>query len=856
MKAGNRGVTSPLLRVLLVTGSAFAIVFVALAYFDYRNVVGEEMRGSLAEARLVAKMIAAVSAPDGDDPSTGRPNATAESLSRVELALVGLGEVEHAGDVVVFARDGGKLRVLADLSRAGGSFDDVFPVDSRGRGQLLKALDGEFGMFEATDPAGGEHIVAFAPVASTGWGLYIRKSIGSIRATILQRNLVVFAVVVLVMVGMFALIRRQIAPLVAAVEHREKRFRDFAEAASEWFWETGPDLRFTAVFAGSGVRPKFEAKGYLGKRREEMTGEDVTTEKWRQHIDDMENRRPVKNFDYDLQEDDGKSIRVRINGIPVFDDRGGFAGYRGIGTDITEVTEAERRIWEATERGRIAFENVTVGCITIARDGTIETFNASAEQMFGYDRGEVLGNNVRMLMPSQIAAEHDGYLSHYLETGQAKVIGFGRETTGRRKNGEEFPIHLGVGEMRVGETVHFIGSITDLTLEKRLAEQLRRSQKMDAVGQLTGGIAHDFNNILGIVIGNIELVQRKTDPETGAYRQLGKALGAAERGARLTRRLLNFARQTPATSKAIDVNAAIRELHELLSRSLTASISLEHNLLGGLWRANADPADLDDALTNLILNARDAMPSGGRLSVETANVTITDAELDGMLQLTPGEYVRISVSDTGTGMPAAVLDRVFEPFFTTKDPEAGTGLGLPMVYAFARRSGGNVSAYSAEGLGSTFRLYLPRSRVQEASAPATLPENGSEASRGTERLLVVDDEKDLLRLAESVLGGLGYTVRTARNGREGLAVLRQDSAIDLLLTDIVMPGGMSGLDLADAALELRPDLKVLLASGYTGSLFDQATAERWAGWVLAKPYSNLALAQAVRRALDGKDIPC
>ncbi|MEQ8816907.1 MAG: PAS domain S-box protein [Thalassobaculum sp.] len=855
MKAGNQGVTSPLLRVLLVTGGAFAIAFAVLAFLDYRNVLDEEMRDSLVEAQVAARLIAEVTAPDGDG-SADLQGGGADVLRRVERAFESLDEIQHDRDIAVFARDGDRLQVLADHGRTGGEHDDILPVDTRGRGELLRALGGESVVFEAVDRTGIEQIFACAPVASAGWGLCVRKSIRSIRATILERNLVVVAMVLIVMLAMFALVRRQIKPLVAAVEHREKRFRDFAEAASEWFWETDADLRFTAVFAGSGVRPKFEAQGYVGKRREEMTGEDVTTEKWRRHLDDMANRRPVKNFDYDLREGDGKTIHVRVNGIPVFDAEGAFAGYRGIGTDITEETEAEKRLWEATERARIAFENVTVGCITITRDGTIESFNASAEQMFGYDRSEVVGKNVRMLMPASIAVEHDGFLSHYLETGHARVIGVGRETTGLRKSGEEFPIHLGVGELRVGDAIGFIGSITDLTQEKRLAEQLRRSQKMDAVGQLTGGIAHDFNNILGIVIGNIDLVLRKTDADSSAYRQLGRALGAAERGARLTRRLLNFARQTPTTSKAIDVNGTIRDLDELLSRSLTASISLELTLVDGLWRANADPGDLDDALTNLVLNARDAMPSGGRLSIETANVTITDAELDGMLRLAPGEYVRISVSDTGIGMPAAVLDRVFEPFFTTKDPEAGTGLGLPMVYAFARRSGGNVSAYSEEGLGSTFRLYLPRSRAGDANFDVAAPDSGLESPHGSERLLVVDDEKDLLRLAESVLGDLGYSVRTARSGRDGLAMLQQDATIDLLLTDIVMPGGMSGLELADAALDLRPDLKVLLASGYTGSLFDEATAERWAGWVLAKPYSNLALAQAVRRALDGKDVPC
>ena len=511
------------------------------------------------------------------------------------------------------------------------------------------------------------------------------------------------------------------------------------------------------------------------------------------------------------------------------------------GTFIIRADITERKHME--ERFQNAFEHVTVGNIMIDDSGIIELFNSTAQDIFGYSADEMIGQNIKKLMPQSYAHGHDGYIHNYLETGDAKIIGIGREVRGLRKNGEEFPMNLGVGGIVVGGRKLFVGCVTDLSELKGLEQQLLRAQKMEAIGHLTGGVAHDFNNLLGIILGNAQLLEEKVQDDDG--RDLLKPLlRATQRGAELTARLLAFSRQQPLHPQKIDINELCMEMTGLLKRSLGETIEI--NLKpGGQSPAHADPGQLENALLNLALNARDAMPGGGKLTIETADVTLSAADLQAHPVSRPGGYVVLKVSDTGTGIPRDVLDHVFEPFYTTKEVGAGSGLGLSMVYGFAEQSGGHVMIYSEEGRGTTVTLYLPQADAAAEDAPreaaaAPLPKGHGET------VLVVEDEADLRLLFVQQLENLGYKTLQAPDGPEALEILADSNGIDLLLSDVVLPGGISGPEIFERIKERRPDLSFLLMTGYAGA--DEGKLPDGVGR-LGKPFEISELAKMLRSAL-------
>jgi signal transduction histidine kinase/ActR/RegA family two-component response regulator len=382
----------------------------------------------------------------------------------------------------------------------------------------------------------------------------------------------------------------------------------------------------------------------------------------------------------------------------------------------------------------------------------------------------------------------------------------------------------------------------------KLNERLRQSQRLEAVGQLTGGIAHDFNNLLTVILGNAELLAERLQDQV-RLAELVKMIGiAARRGADLTQRLLAFARRQPLDPRSINVNRLIADLDGLLRRTLGEHIEIEFIRGAGLWQALVDPVQLESALLNLSINARDAMPEGGRLTIETANTHVDHNYAVRLVDLAPGQYVMVAVSDNGSGIAPEILSRVFEPFFTTKETGKGTGLGLAMVYGFAKQSGGHVSIYSEPGHGTAVKLYLPRVLdEQNTIAVDTIP---AMVQGGDETILLVEDDAMVRRYANDQLSSLGYRVVVAANGPSALEVLRQRDDIDLLFTDVVMPGGMSGRELADAAIQLRPNLKVLYTSGFPENSITHQGRLNPGIQLLAKPYLRADLAAQLRRALD------
>ncbi|MFY0610070.1 MAG: PAS domain S-box protein [Hyphomicrobiaceae bacterium] len=605
--------------------------------------------------------------------------------------------------------------------------------------------------------------------------------------------------------------------------------------------------------------------------------------------------------------------------------------------------------------------------VTIDENGSIASFSPAAEKLFGYQLSEVIGQNVKILMPEPYRGEHDRYLENYRRTAEKKIIGIGREVEAQRKDGTVFPINLAVNEFMVAgmrmftavvhdlselkqaqafsdrlgrildrslneiyvfasNTLRFIqvnygarrnmgyssaefrsltpvdikpdftqpqfedllrplrngsqevlvfktshqrkdGStypveihlqlmrsetppvfaavIQDITEIERSEAILRQSQKMEAIGQLTGGIAHDFNNLLSVIMGNNELLSRCIGDDSRMNRFLDNSTGAAERAAQLTSQLLTFARRQPLEPKIVDPNDLVLDMMDMLHRTLGETIEVEAVLAPNIGSMLADPVQVHNALLNLAINARDAMPCGGRLIIETSNVELDESAVKSRADAEPGQYVRLSVRDTGTGMTPDVQARVLEPFFTTKEQGKGTGLGLSMVHGFAKQSGGHVDVYSEIGHGTAISLYLPNA----SAAPVMSLQNnlqGSDEQATGQTVLVVEDDPNVREVTVDRLEHLGYRIIEATNAADALDILDAGTRVDVLLTDVVMPGGMTGVELVGRARLRYPTVRSILSSGYAPDGANLLPATPW----LRKPYTLSALAKTLRDVLE------
>ena len=518
------------------------------------------------------------------------------------------------------------------------------------------------------------------------------------------------------------------------------------------------------------------------------------------------------------------------------------------GADLSLESAARADADERQARLRAILESAVDAIITINDEGMIESLNPAAAQLFGYSAAEMIGHNVSLLMPEPDCSAHDGYIRRYMATGERRIIGIGREVVARRKDGSTFPAGLSVSEVIFDGRRLFTGIIHDNSARRAAEEQLHHAQKMEAVGQLTGGIAHDFNNLLTVVIGNLEMLEtRVTDDKSRSL--VRQAEEAAELGAELIDRLLTFARRRSLEPRSLDLNDLILGLSDILRRAFGENIDLSIVLSPNLWQLRSDPGQLENALLNLCLNARDALGDGGQVTIETANAEVDGAAMAGDPEVRPGSYVRLSVSDNGPGMAPEVRARAFEPFFTTKETGVGTGLGLSMVYGFARQSGGFATIRSETGQGTTVSLFLPR---WEGTIAEALPDGSEgEGARGHgETVLVVEDDDRVRQVTVQRLRSLGYRVREAGSGQTALDVLEEHDGIELLFTDMIMPGGMSGRELAVAVRKRHPGVKVLYTSGYAAEAAAQRGALGPGEALLAKPYRTAELAVQLRRILD------
>ncbi len=527
------------------------------------------------------------------------------------------------------------------------------------------------------------------------------------------------------------------------------------------------------------------------------------------------------------------------------------AGYSIFFRDVTEersahlaLVETQRRLAAANRINRRIFETTLDLILVTDRRGNIIQVSPSTRALLGYEPEEMVGRSARdFLYPEDLDRTREEM--RLARRGRA-MRNF--ETRYVRKDGR--PVQLAwTGIWSDADEQHFfIGR--DMTERNAAEERLRRSQRLEAVGQLTGGLAHDFNNLLTVVIGNLDLLEESVGANPAAADHAARAMKAATRGAALTKQLLAFARRQPLDAKVLDINERVSATLDLLRRTLGEEIEVRTALAPDLWPAMADPSQLETALVNLAINARDAMPKGGRLSIETANKRIDESYVAKSFDAAPGDYVMLAVSDTGHGMPPEIVSRVFEPFFTTKPSGKGTGLGLSMVYGFVRQSQGHVQIYSEVGHGTSVRLYLPRSADGAAPAAAEPVPEAMPRARTGERILAVEDNPEVRRVVVAQLGELGYAVIEAANGEAGLEILKRGERVDLLFSDVVMPGGMTGYELARAARALRPGLKVLLTSGFPRNANGDQPASEF-GALLVKPYRRAELAQKIRQAIDG-----
>ncbi|WP_254065753.1 MULTISPECIES: PAS domain-containing sensor histidine kinase [unclassified Acidisoma] len=537
---------------------------------------------------------------------------------------------------------------------------------------------------------------------------------------------------------------------------------------------------------------------------------------------------------------------------------GELVGFAKITRDMTEQRTAQLAMLE-TERGfRLLVQGVTDYAIyMLDPDGKVTNWNAGAERIKGYAASEVLGQHFsRFYTPEDFDS---GLPSTALETAR-RVGRYEAEGWRLRKDGSRFWASVVIDAIHdKGRLIGFAKITRDLTERQeaqlqleRSREQLFQSQKMEAIGQLTGGLAHDFNNLLTGITGSLELMKaRLAQGRIGDLdRYITAAQGAASRAAALTHRLLAFARRQPLDPKPTSPNRLIADMEELVRRTVGPEIVVETVLSIGLWPTLCDPNQLENAILNLCINARDAMPNGGRLTIETAN-TWLDERGAGERDMQPGQYVAICVTDTGTGMLPEVIARAFDPFFTTKPLGQGTGLGLSMIYGFAKQSGGQVRIYSEEGAGTTMRIYLPRHRgeVDEEVIPPRLSD--APRAQAGETVLIVDDEPTVRMLVTEVLDELGYAAIEAADGTSGLKVLQSDVRIDLLITDVGLPKGMNGRQMADAAREARPTLKVLFITGYAENAAVGDGHLEPGMYLLTKPFAMEMLASRIKTIITG-----
>jgi PAS domain S-box-containing protein len=614
------------------------------------------------------------------------------------------------------------------------------------------------------------------------------------------------------------------------------------------------------------------AERLYGWTAEEMIGQSI-----RRVVPESENDREAQTMAAALRGEradwhqvhrvrkDGTTITVALTMTPLMNAAGEITGVSTVTRDLTEQQRTEKRFLGLLDAAPDAM-------VCVETDGRIALVNAAAERLFGYRREELVGLRVEALVPDEARLRHPQHRQRYVAEPRPRPMGdAGMELAGRRRNGSTFPAEISLSAIETDEGTLITAAVRDVSdrlaaqaererlrtqvERERLERQLHQSQRLESLGQLAGGVAHDFNNLLGVISGYSAFVADEArshpggDGWQGVRDDIEQVQHAAERAARLTHQLLAFARREVVQPRVLNLNEIVASMLRLLQRTLGEHIDIVTHLSPGLDAVLADPGQAEQVIVNLALNARDAMPGGGRLTLETSNTDVDEAYAASRSNLPPGRYVALRVSDNGTGMTADVIDRAFEPFFTTKPKGEGTGLGLATIYGIVVQAGGNVRIYSEPGLGTTVTVLLPV--TGEPSGPAGLAPDEA-ACGGSERVLVVEDEPAMREVTRRILAGNGYRVTAAASGTEAIAaVTASPEPLDVLVTDVVMPG-MQGREVAERITALQPGIAVLFMSGYTeGLLSDQGVLDPGIN-LIEKPFTEAALLGKLRSVLRAR----
>ena len=632
-----------------------------------------------------------------------------------------------------------------------------------------------------------------------------------------------------------------------ALRESEARYRLHFENVAEVVYSIDTGLRI------AGISPSVE--GILGYRPEELLGKRfaalglLTPDSLQEALADarrvLGGERIVSAI-YEFIAKDGSRKYVEVSGAPLRRD-GQVVGLVSVARDVTARYRAEAALRASEKRYRALVENMPMVCFTFDREGRILTWNRAAEQVYAYTKAEAVGRSAYDLIVTTDTRQATDEVIAAVFAGQCVT---GSEWHDHTKSGEvgwrmgnSFPLFAADGRVECGVNLNI-----DITERKRLEDQLRRSSKMEAIGRLAGGIAHDFNNLLTAISGYSHLLLSRLDEDDPLHNDVNEIRRAGDRAAELTRQLLAFSRRQMLHPVVLDLNAVVADTEKMLRRVIGEDIALATSLDSDLGLVEADAGQIEQVVMNLAVNSRDAMPHGGEITIGTANVDVGEVRAREDAEIAPGEYVTLSLSDTGAGMDEETLARIFEPFFTTKQPGQGTGLGLSTVYGIVKQSGGSIRVRSAPGQGSTFAVYLPRVAQQQRPAPRSQPPAG--ALRGTETILVVEDEKIVRDLTCTILEQHGYKVLQAQSaGGALIASDRHQGDIRLMVTDVVMPV-INGIELATRLAESRPQMKVLYMSGYADRAGSQDGMVRPGTPFIQKPFTPDSLARKVRDVLE------